>query len=277
MKMLFTLSVLFNLILIFAIGCYAFYKRDKIPETIQKISGCYQSPREDALANFNNEPLEAVNDSLMIGADSTITCLFLGNSLTYCGVPEEEQDKEKRGLTSTSKDRDYVHVLIKKIAESKHMNVNYSILNISQFERTFTEHSFSMEKLQFATNKQPDYLFVQIGENVAKEDIVNPEKYEIEYAKLLSFFPNSKKIITIPFWPDKNKEYATTRIAVKSNSFLVDLSHLGDGTDANNFSSSFRKYKMPGVGSHPGDYGMVNIAECIYATFNALETISTDE
>ena len=43
-----------------------------------------------------------------------------------------------------------------------------------------------MNKLQLATNKQPDFLFVQIGENVAKEDIVNPEKYEAEYVKLLS-------------------------------------------------------------------------------------------
>jgi hypothetical protein len=63
---------------------------------------------------------------------------------------------------------------------------------------------------------------------------------------------------------------ATTNIAINSNSYLVDISHLGDGTDINNFSSSYKEYKMPGVGAHPGDYGMANIAKCIYATFNAI-------
>ena len=156
------------------------------------------------------------------------------------------------------------------IANNSKVNVKYSILNISQFERTFTKYSFEMDKLALAENKQPDFLFVQIGENVAKEDIMDPHKYEEEYTKLLALFPNSKRIITIPFWPSKEKEYATTNIAIKSKSYLVDISHLGDGTDIMNFSSSYKDYKMPGVGSHPGDYGMANIANCIYAVFNAI-------
>ena len=264
-------SLVLNALLIICICGAAFHYRGKIMEKAQKVLGLYKSPSEEDLAHFNNEPLEAVNDSLMVGSDSTITCLFLGNSLTYCGVAEEEPDKTKRGLTSTSVDKDYVHVLIKMIAEEHHVNIRYSILNIAQFERTFTKHSFEMGKLALAENKQPDYLFVQIGENVAKDDIIDAKKYEDEYTKLLALFPNSKRIITIPFWPDKNKEYATTNIAIKSQSYLVDISHLGNGTDPLNFSSSYKDYKMPGVGSHPGDYGMANIANCLYAVFNAIQ------
>ena len=264
-------SLVLNALLIICICGAAFHYRGKIMEKAQKVLGLYKSPSEEDLAHFNNEPLEAVNDSLMVGSDSTITCLFLGNSLTYCGVAEEEPDKTKRGLTSTSVDKDYVHVLIKMIAEEHHVNIRYSILNIAQFERTFTKHSFEMGKLALAENKQPDYLFVQIGENVAKDDIVDAKKYEDEYTKLLALFPNSKRIITIPFWPDKNKEYATTNIAIKSQSYLVDISHLGNGTDPLNFSSSYKDYKMPGVGSHPGDYGMANIANCLYAVFKAIQ------
>ena len=233
--------------------------------------GMYKSPSEEYLSKFNNEPLEAVNDSLMVGADSTITCLFLGNSLTYHAVIDEEPAEGKRGLTATNIEKDYVHVLLKTISEEHKVNIKYSILNIAQFERTFTKYSFSMEKLALAEHTHPDYLFVQIGENVAKDDIVNTKKYEDEYIKLLALFPNSKKIITIPFWPDKVKEYATTAIAIKSNSYLVDISHLGDGTDPTNFSSSYKDYKMPGVGAHPGDYGMAKIANSIYAVFNAIQ------
>lgn len=270
-KRILVVSLALNALLIICICGVTFHYRGKIIEKGQKVLGMYKSPSEEYLANFNNEPLEAVNDSLMIGADSTITCLFLGNSLTYCGVAEEEPDKTKRGLTSTSVEKDYVHVLLKTISEKHKVNIKYSILNIAQFERTFTKFSFEMGKLALAENQQPDYLFVQIGENVAKDDIIDTKKYEDEYTKLLALFPNSKRIITIPFWPDKNKEYATTNIAIRSNSYLVDISHLGDGTDPMNFSSSYKDYKKPGVGAHPGDYGMANIAKCIYAVFNAIQ------
>ena len=190
-KRLVVLSILLNAVLIIAIGGYAYHKRDKIFKKIQSLFKTshietYQSPREIALANFNNEPLQAVNDSMMVGADSTITFLFLGNSLTYTGVPEEEPDKEKRGMASTKKEKDYVHVLLKTIADNNHLNIKYSILNIAQFERTFSAHSFTIEKVKLASIQEPDFLIVQIGENVAKEDIVNPEKFENEYIKLLS-------------------------------------------------------------------------------------------
>lgn len=270
-KRILVASLVLNALLIICICGTAFHYRGKIVEKAQKVLGLYESPSEKYLANFNDKPLEAVNDSLMIGADSTITCLFLGNSLTYHAVIDEEPAEGKRGLTATSVDKDYVHVLLKTISEGHHINIKYSILNIAQFERTFTKHSFEMGKLALAENKQPDYLFVQIGENVAKDDIIDTKKYEDEYTKLLALFPNSKRIITIPFWPDKNKEYATTNIAIRSNSYLVDISHLGAGTDPMNFSSSYKNYKMPGVGSHPGDYGMTNIAKCIYAAFNAIQ------
>ena len=127
-------------------------------EKALELLGIYESPSEKALSNFNKKPLEAVNDSLIIGADSTITCLFLGNSLTYHAVIDEEPAEGKRGLTATSVDKDYVHVLLKTISEEHHVNIKYSILNIAQFERTFTKYSFEMGKLALAENKEPDYF-----------------------------------------------------------------------------------------------------------------------
>lgn len=63
----------------------------------------------------------------------------------------------------------------------------------------------------------------------------------------------------------------TTRVAIRSKALLVDLSHLGSGTDEQNFASSYRDYNQPGVGAHPGDYVMKNIAECIFAAYNAIK------
>lgn len=248
---------------------YAIHKRNVIIDKLTNLGA--KSPTEEALSKFNNEPLQVLNDSLMInGADSTVTILFLGNSLTYTGVPDEEQNKTKRGLTSTEPSKDYVHQLVSHISEGNRVNVKYSVTNIAEFERTFTAHPFSMNKLKNALCKKPTFLIVQIGENVSEEDIKNPAKFENEYQSLLKLFPNSKLIVTLPFWPSKQKQYAVTNIAIKSKSYLVDISHLDDGTDSQNFASSHRKYSKPGVGEHPGDVGMRHIADCYYATINAI-------
>lgn len=50
---------------------------------------------------------------------------------------------------------------------------------------------------------------------------------------------------------------------------MVDLSHLGSGADKQNYAESYKHYKQLGVGTHPGDYGMKNIADCLWTVFNA--------
>lgn len=245
--------------------------RDRIEKKIRGLLGITWQPSEKELKQFNKIPLEAVNDSLMIEADTTISILFLGNSLTYTGVPLEEPDKEKRGLTSTHKENDYVHKMVCMIADRKRVNVKYSMLNICDFERTFVQNSFPESRLYNVENRMPDYLVLQIGENVSVNDIqMNPEKYRDECVKLLSLFPKSKKIMTLPFWPYVEMNYLTTSIAIEMDALIVDLSHLGNGTDESNFAYSQKHYKNPGVGKHPGDIGMGRIADCMYAGFQVL-------
>jgi hypothetical protein len=82
-------------------------------------------------------------------------------------------------LTSTKKENDYVHRLVRRIAETDSISVKFSIVNIAEFERTFIQHGFEISKLSNVQYKDPDYLIVQIGENVGKADIKgNPAKYE---------------------------------------------------------------------------------------------------
>lgn len=246
----------------------AYYKREGIKNKIDKFFS-HQIVSEKALKDFNKEPYDIKNGTYETGNKNRIKMLFLGNSLTYTGVPEEEPDKEKRGLTSTSIEKDYVHQLMHLISENKKVDIEYSVVNIATFERTFSDTSFDYSQLENTFVKNPDYLIVQIGENISNQDMTEfSEVLEKKYAELLSNFPASIKIICLPFWPDKNKINTITKIAVENNVFLVDLSHLGNGTDQNNFASSYRTYKKPGVGAHPGDYGMKNIADNLYTIIN---------
>ncbi len=230
-------------------------------------------PSEQMLATFNKEPLEASNEYRDVGSDSTVKILFLGNSLTYTDVPEEEPNKMKRGLVSSSKEKDYVHQLVNMIAYDDSVNVDYSIINIADFERTFREQSFTKDIIANAKNQSPDWLIVQAGENVAQDDIKDDARFVEEFTRLMSMFPTSRKIITIPFWTTKEKSYALTTVAIRSGAALVDLSHLGSGSDdVNNLALSQEKYKNSKAGTHPGDYGMKNIALCMYAGYRANNT-----
>ena len=225
---------------------------------------------EKDLKQFNKEPYSFGNGRIDIGSEQTIKILFLGNSLTYTSAPEEEADKELRGLTATSKDKDYVHQLMKMISENKNVNIDYSVVNIAAFERNFSRTEFDYRQLEKVETDEPDYLVVQIGENISCEDMKNyGEELETKYAELVRKFPKAIKIVCLPFWPDKEKINRMTNIAVTNNCFLIDLSHLGSGIDELNFASSYKKYKQPGVGAHPGDYGMENIAKNIYTVINS--------
>lgn len=261
---------------IIALACgilFVVHRWSQITERAGKYLGKNYVPTEQLLSTFNKEPLEASNELLDIGADSTVTILFLGNSLTYTDVPEEELDKTKRGLVSSSKEDDYVHQLVNMIATNDSVNVDYSIINIADFERSFSRQPFAKEKIANAKNLSPDWLIVQVGENVAQKDIEDDRIFIEEFGKMMSMFPESRKIITIPFWTTKEKSYALTTVAIRSGAALVDLSHLGSGSDdVNNLALSQEKYNNSKAGTHPGDYGMKNIALCMYAGYRANNT-----
>lgn len=221
---------------------------------------------ERVLKTFNNDIYDDFLDGEFIVNQyaKTVEFLFLGNSLTYCGVPDEEPDKTRRGLTSTKIENDYVHKLVSIYANKYEVNVKYSCVNIADFERGFKNSVFSKDKLKNIHVKNPDIVVFQIGENVSYEDISGyGELFFKRYCELIECFKNSKRIVCIPFWPIKEKINIITDVAFSTDSRICDLSHLGSGIDSENFASSYKKYRQPGVGVHPGDIGMHRIAKNI--------------
>lgn len=245
-------------------GGLGWHYRGKIADKLGLVA---QKPSDASLLVFNNEKFEVLNDSLIVtGCDSSVSILFLGNSLTYCGVADEDPDKTKRGLTSTTIDKDYVHRLVQMISEHDSVSVRYSVTNIAEFERQFHLRPFPWDdKLSDAMVRQPDILIVQIGENVSTDAITgHREEFIDEYARLLERYPHSRRIITLPFWMDVQKCDAITEVALRTRSGIADLSHLGH----RNFAKYYRKYSNPGVGEHPSDYGFEQIAKMLLVAIN---------
>lgn len=255
-RILLVLSVILNIILV---AVPSFYVGRKL-----YIANKYQVS-EKVLSTFNNTPLQVNNGRHDIGADNTISIVFLGNSLTYCSVPKEEDDKTPRGLTSTAIEKDYVHRLIKMISESYHVNVQYSISNIARLERGFAHYNFDLDScFSLVEIAEPDMLILQMGENVSRNDAASyPKELKEMFAKLLTYYPQCKKYVTLPWWIRPDENYIITEVATESKASIVDLSHLGSDPE-HNHASIQKYYEQPGVGTHPGDEGMSNIAKCLF-------------
>lgn len=259
------ISLTINVMGLVMAGGLGWHYREKIANKLGLLA---QRPSDESLLAFNNERFEVLNDSLIIeGHDITVSILFLGNSLTYCGVANEDPDKTKRGLTSTRIEKDYVHRLVQMISQRDTVNVRYTVTNIAEFERQYYLRPFPWaEKLADAKVQQPDILIVQIGENVNTDAITNHcEEFIREYVNLLERYPNSQRIITLPFWMDVQKCDAITEVALQTSSRLADLTHLGhrNSDHPRNFAKYYKHYSKPGVGDHPSDYGFEQIAKVL--------------
>ena len=271
-KLVFLFSVAMNVVFMAGFLFICVWKWNAITTRFEKAFRKFQ-PSEKVLSAFNKEPYMFVNDTELFSSEApTISILFLGNSLTYTGVPEEEPDKTPRGLTSTAKEKDYVHLLVKRISTEKKVNVNYSLTNIADFERHFQEAELDFSRFENATVQNPDYVIFQIGENIIDAQLATPELEALfveRYSNVVKHFSNAKKIICLPWWQNAKKNMLITQVAINSNAYLVDISHLGNGLDKRNFAEFYKKYKVPGVGTHPSDFGFQNIADCLWTVINA--------
>lgn len=63
---------------------------------------------------------------------------------------------------------------------------------------------------------KPDWLIVLMGENINNSVLsLYSVKLQEEMIKLLNFFPESEKIITLPFWMSARKNEIFTDVAGK--------------------------------------------------------------
>lgn len=245
------------------------YKTHKFSKKIQKMTR-KNSPSENTLATYNNKPIDVFNGFYDKGADSTISIVFLGNSITYHSAWEEDGDQRSRGMAATELEKDYVHQLLRLVADSYKVNIQYSITNIAKLERGFATYEFDLDScFQKIQITKPDILILQIGENISRNDIEEkPDKFKEIYRKIFDYYSGSRIFVALPFWLREDENYVITEVATDYRIIIVDISHLG--ADPNkNYASSSKYYENAGIGMHPGDDGMQNIAKCFYSAIRA--------
>ena len=184
--------------------------------------------------------------------------LFIGNSITLHGPRPQIGWTNNWGMAATARDKDYVHLLQKKIA-AEYPEAQCCLLQVAgSFERAFFKGDWSCERnFKWARDFKPDVIVMFFGANVPHEYDDGKMQPARSYGEALAEFrkyldPEQKAVAIISqgFYIrpklDAEKESVVKQCA---RDVFVHLEDIRERKDAH------------GLYNHPGDLGMELIAE----------------
>ena len=203
--------------------------------------------------------------SLRVGSLNVGKILFLGNSITLHGPSPDIGWLGNWGMAASAEDKDYVHLLVGRIAGSAKGKPQFMVKNIADFERRLEKYDLAAgleQELAF----QPDVVIVAIGENAAALDSDEAKtRFAAAFAGLLAELRRHGQpavFVRSSFWADPPKDEIMERAAHDAGATFVDIQKLGK--QEANFARSERQIQHAGVAGHPGDQGMQALADALW-------------
>lgn len=203
---------------------------------------------------------------LKVGELVASKVLFLGNSITLHGPAPSIGWTGNWGMAASSEDKDYVHLVTADIVKAAGGKPQIKVRNIADFERGHEKFDIAGEyKAELAF--QADVIVVAIGENLpelASEE--SRRAFATAFALLLGELKkNGHPVIFVrsSFWPNPVKDEIMRQASADVGATFIDISKLG--AEKSNAASSERQIEHAGVAAHPGDKGMREIANAIFA------------
>lgn len=198
--------------------------------------------------------------------------LFLGNSITLHGPKADIGWPNNWGMAASAQDKDYVHVLVRSIAEATGKSPVIMVENIADFEQRY--EVYDLAKLKKAVEFKADTVIVAIGENVSSlHSKENATKFGERLSKLLKILKeggNPAIVVRSTFWLDRTKDEILKQACMDVGGVFVDIGGLGK--DESNYARSERHFEHSGVAAHPGDKGMQNIANALLDAMKNAQT-----
>jgi len=206
---------------------------------------------------------------LRVGKLSIGKVLFLGNSITLHGPAPTIGWNGNWGIAASAEDKDYVHLLVHRLAQAAGGTPEFMVKNIADFERQHDTYDLDAG-LQKEFEFQADLVVLAIGENVPALTTAEAQaKYQAAYAKLLAELAEHGKpavFVRSCFWAEPAKDGMMKQAAEEAGATFVDVGSLG--RDQACLS------RDQGVAGHPNDKGMQAIADALW---KAIETKAADD
>ena len=187
--------------------------------------------------------------------------LFAGNSITLHGVKPDIGWHWLWGMAASAKEKDYVHQTMRMVREIA-PDAGYMILQAADWERGFWKEPQSFESLRTAREYRADIIVLRLGETVVNANM-KENALSAAFEKLIDFLNPSGRaqvVVTDMFWPNPDKDEAAKRAAEAKGAGFVSINHLG----TLNEMKAIGLFEHAGVAAHPGDLGMLKIAEAIF-------------
>jgi len=202
-----------------------------------------------------------------VGTMKADRILFLGNSITTHGaLPGSGWSGEGWGMAASAKDKDYVHLLLKRFTEAAGGKApEVMIENIAGFEVAYDTYDV-FAGLKTCAEFKADIVILAIGENVPA---LSSEQAQMQYRdglkRLFALLQkdNSPSVFArSSFFSENTKDDILRQVCTEVGGTYVDISDLCK--DESNYARSEHTFENTAVGIHPGDRGMASIAEAIW-------------
>ena len=187
--------------------------------------------------------------------------LFIGNSITLHGVKPDIGWHWLWGMAASAKEKDYVHQTMRMVHDAA-PDAGYMILQAADWERGFWKAPEEFESLRMAREYGADILVFRLGENVIGEHMKTND-LEAGFERLIDYLNpngNARVIVTDMFWPNPEKDECARKAAQAKQASFVSINHLGTMDEM----KAIGLFEHAGVAAHPGDQGMLAIAEAIF-------------
>ena len=229
----------------------------KIVCAMMVVAGVAAAAAEDLQAN----PVPAIgqNAANQTAFDATKKgprVLFVGNSITLHDPRPQIGWTNNWGMAATARDRDYVHLLQKKIAAAQ-PDAQCCLLQVAgTIERSFYNKDWSCEKnFKWAREFKPDVIVMFFGANVPGTYDRGEMKPARTFGEAVEAFrtyldPEGKALVLMSqgFYKRPKLDAEKEAVAKRHGDVFVRMEDLWDNKEAHG------KY------NHPGDYGMELIA-----------------
>ena len=183
-----------------------------------------------------------------------IKVLFVGNSIAKHGPKPSIGWTRDCGMAASSIDKDYVHLIVKKIMDKYDANVSFGIAQVAQYARTFFEKTPDFD-YSLAREFGADLIIMFYGANVSKDydTMENPPKtFEVAYEDMRNYLKVKEDAIVYHsegFYIRPKLEEEKRAVAEMYGDTYMDISEIKALPESR------------GMFNHPSDLGMQMIAD----------------